>query len=66
MTPSAVGTTAYSLSCANAIGKSATSTAQLQATAAPSGGGGGGGSLDGLSLLGLAALLRLSRLRLHH
>ena len=64
VTPSAVGTTSYSLSCANAVGKSSTSTAQLQVAAAPSGGGGGGG-FDGLSLLGLAALLRWRSLRLH-
>ena len=59
--PTVTGTTSYSLSCANAVGKSATSTAQLQVTAPASGGGGGG--LDGLSLLGLAALLRWRRLR---
>jgi hypothetical protein len=57
--PTATGTASYSLSCVNAVGKSATSTAQLQVTAAPSGGGGGG--LDVVSLLGLAALLRWRR-----
>jgi subtilisin family serine protease len=56
VTPSATGTTSYSLRCANSVGASPTSTAQLEVTAAPSGGGGGG--LDLLSLLGLAALLR--------
>jgi hypothetical protein len=60
--PAATGTTSYSLSCVNSVGASPTSTAQLQVTAASSG---GGGSLDGLSVLGLAALLRLRRLRLH-
>jgi hypothetical protein len=55
--PTAMGTTSYSLSCANTVGTSTTSTASLQVTAAPTGGGGGGG-LDGWSLLGLAALLR--------
>jgi Subtilase family len=64
VTPSAIGSASYSLSCANAVGKSATSTAELQVTAAPA--GGGGGALDGVSLLGLAALLRWRRLRLHH
>jgi hypothetical protein len=59
--PAVIGMTSYSLSCANAVGKSATSTAQLQVTAPSSGGGGGG--LDGLSLLGLAALLHRRRLR---
>jgi Subtilase family len=59
--PTVTGTTSYSLSCANAVGKSATSTAELQVTTPSSGGGGGG--LDGLSLLGLAALLRWRRLR---
>ena len=61
--PTATGTASYSLSCANAVGKSATSTAELQVTAASSG---GGGALDGVALLGLAALLRWRRLRLHH
>jgi hypothetical protein len=61
--PSVTGTTSYSLSCANTVGKSATSTAQLQVTAASS--GGGGGVLDVGSLLGLAALLRWRRLRPH-
>jgi hypothetical protein len=64
MKPAAVGTFSYSLSCANAVGASPKSTVQLQVTSPPSGGGGGG--LDGLSLLGLAALLRWRRLRLHH
>jgi len=59
--PAVTGTTSYSLSCANAVGKSAASTAQLQVTAPSSGGGGGG--LDGLSLLGLAALLRFRHVR---
>jgi hypothetical protein len=60
--PTVTGTTSYSLSCANAVGKSATSTTQLQVTTPSSGGGGGG--LDGLSLLGLAALLRWRHVRL--
>ncbi len=63
VTPSATGVASYSLSCANAVGASPTSTAQLQVTAPPSG---GGGSLDGRALLGLAALLRWRRLRRHH
>jgi hypothetical protein len=71
VTPSATGTASYSLSCANAVGASPTSTAQLQVTTppeitAPPPSGGGGGGLDGLSLFGLAALLRWRRLRLHH
>jgi hypothetical protein len=61
VTPAATGTASYSLSCANAVGKSATSTAQLQVTAASS--DGGGGALDGLSLLGLGSLLRWRRWR---
>ena len=71
--PAAIGTVVYSLNCTNAAGTSAPSTASLRVngvpTAGPSaggGGGGGGGSLDGWSLLGLAALLRRRVFRPHH
>ena len=69
LAPTTAGTSVYSLTCANAAGPSAASKATLTATAATtttsnnSGGGGGGGDLDGVTLLGLAALtvLRLVR-----
>jgi hypothetical protein len=54
----------YTLSCANAVGTSPTSTAELRVTTPSS--GGGGGDLDGAALLGLAVLLRSRRSRLHH
>jgi hypothetical protein len=54
--PTSAGTDTYSLTCSNAGGTSKAATATLTVTAAPSSGGGGGGALDGLSLLGLAAL----------
>ena len=70
ITPTAAGTLTYSLTCANSSGTSKASTASLIVTAglvgaAPSGGG-GGGDLDGVTLLGLAALAfaRLGRARI--
>jgi len=59
--PTAAGTLTYTLTCANSSGSSAASTATLTVTQtvvvtpAPSSGG-GGGELDGVTLLGLAAL----------
>jgi len=54
ITPTAVGTENYTLTCTNAHG-SAQKTATLTVQAAPSGGGGGGG-LDAATLLALIAL----------
>ena len=53
--PGAAGNATYSITCSNSVGPSAKSTATLEVVNPPS--GGGGGALDGLSLLGLAALL---------
>jgi hypothetical protein len=53
LTSSAVGTHAYSLTCANTAGSSAASSVNLTVTAKPSS---GGGAFDALALLGLAAL----------
>jgi hypothetical protein len=59
--PATEGTTAYTLTCSNAIG-SANSTANLTVTSAmtatntPSGGGGGGGTMDQIVLLVLGGL----------
>jgi hypothetical protein len=66
--PTAIGSDAYSLSCSNAGGSSSMSTATLTVNGVPTGGGGGGGggALDGLSILGLAWLLRSRRLTRHH
>ncbi|MGA2343184.1 MAG: hypothetical protein ABSG29_08330, partial [Steroidobacteraceae bacterium] len=61
--PTAAGTDTYSLTCSNAGGASKAATVTLTVTAAPSSGGGGGGALDGLSLLGLAALFAGRRAR---
>ncbi len=58
--PTPAGTYTYSLTCANAGGNSKAATATLTVTAAPSS---GGGALDGLSLLGLAALFAGRRAR---
>jgi hypothetical protein len=58
--PTPAGTYAYSLTCANAGGNSKAATATLTVTAAPSS---GGGAIDGLSLLGLAALFAGRRAR---
>ena len=60
--PASAGTYTYSLTCSNAGGTSTAATATLTVTAASSGGG-GGGALDGLSLLGLAALYAGRRAR---
>jgi hypothetical protein len=54
ITPMAAGTLTYTLTCTNPVA-SAGSSATLMVTAASSGGG-GGGSLDGMTLLTLAAL----------
>jgi hypothetical protein len=59
--PTAAGTDTYSLTCSNAGGTSSAATATLTVTAPSS--GGGGGALDGLSLLGLAALFAGQRAR---
>ncbi len=61
--PTAAGTDAYSLTCANAAGSSAASSVTLTVTAPSSGGGGGG--LDLLTLLGIAGIgvARILRLR---
>ncbi len=64
VTPSATGMASYTLSCANAVGTSPPSTAELRVTTPSS--GGGGGDLDGAALVGLAVLLRSRRSRLHH
>jgi hypothetical protein len=59
ITPSAAGTSTYTLTCANSVGSSTASTVTLTATpvaAANNQGGGGGGALDGGTLFGLAAL----------
>ncbi len=66
--PTAVGTDTYSLTCANAAGTSPAGSATLTVTAAaadpPSpGGGGGGGAVNGIALLGLAALRAARSLR---
>jgi hypothetical protein len=66
LTPTAAGTDTYSLTCSNAGGTSKATTVTLTVTAATTssgGGGGGGGALDGLSLLGLAALFAGRRAR---
>ncbi|HYX73525.1 MAG TPA: S8 family serine peptidase [Steroidobacteraceae bacterium] len=54
ITPSAVGTQSYALTCSNPHG-SAQKTATLTVQAAPAGGGGGGG-LDAATLIALIAL----------
>ncbi len=56
VTPTAVGTQAYSLTCTNSVGTSTLATASLTATADPPMSSGGGGALDELTLLALAAL----------
>jgi Subtilase family len=61
--PTTAGTDVYSLTCSNAGGTSKSTSATLTVAAAPSSGGGGGGALDGLSLLGLAALFAGRRAR---
>jgi hypothetical protein len=66
--PASAGTYTYSLSCSNAAGNSPLTSQTLIVTAASSVssssyGGGGGGALDGLSLLGLAALFAGRRAR---
>jgi len=69
ISPTTAGTSVYSLTCANSAGPSAASQATLTATAVTtttttsSSGGGGGGDLDGMTLLGLAALSAARLLR---
>jgi len=78
VTPSAVGTAAYALTCANASGSSAASSVSVTAAAAaapqsvttaaaPQSSSGGGGSCGLGMLLGLGAigLVRVRRSRLH-
>jgi subtilisin family serine protease len=62
LTPTAAGADTYTLRCANAAGSSQPTSVNLTATAASS--GGHGGALDGLALLGLAALSLAHILRL--
>jgi hypothetical protein len=62
LTPTAVGTDPYTLTCANTAGSSAASSVTLTVTAKPSSGGGGG--LNVLALLGLAGIWAASRRRL--
>jgi MYXO-CTERM domain-containing protein len=79
VTPSAVGTAAYTLTCANASGSSAASSVSVTAAAAaapqsvttaaaPQSSSGGGGSCGLGTLLGLGAigLVRVRRTRLHN
>jgi hypothetical protein len=74
VTPTAVGTTTYSLACSNSAGSSATASVTLTVTSASSSGGssstssgggssGGGGSLDVGMLAALGGLLLLRRTR---
>lgn len=69
LTPTAAGSAAYSLTCTNAVGTSAKSTATLEAiepvATQPPPSSGGGGAIDGVALAGLAALLRGSYRRRH-
>jgi hypothetical protein len=62
VTPTATGTASYTLACANAIG-SATTTATLSVTAAAAHSSSGGGGFDGGTLLVLALLGSMRRLR---
>jgi hypothetical protein len=57
VTPTAVGTATYTLTCSNAAGVSAAASVAITVTAAPSSGGGGGGSTGWPALLGLAGLV---------
>src|SRR3984885_865834 len=54
--PAAVGSTTYSMTCANAAGTSSASSVTLTVTAAPAKSGGGGGAFDVLAVLGLAGV----------
>ncbi len=57
VTPTAVGTSTYSMKCSNAAGEATENVALTVQAAPPSGGGGGGGGgLDGLTLLALVGL----------
>ena len=56
VTPTAVGTSTYSMKCTNAAGFATENVALTVQAAPPSGGGGGGGGFDGLTLLALASL----------
>jgi hypothetical protein len=62
VTPTAAGTSTYSMRCTNAAGN-ATENVALVVQATSGGGGGGGGGLDELTLLALAALGLLRALR---
>ena len=63
LTPTATGTDTYTLTCANTVGSSPTSSVNLTVTAASSGSG-HGGALDVLALLGLAGMCAARILRL--
>jgi Subtilase family len=66
LTPTAAGTDTYSMTCANAAGTSTAGTASLTVSDPPSGGGGGGGgggALGGATLLGLAGMCVMRRVR---
>jgi hypothetical protein len=64
ISPTAVGTSTFTLTCLDATGTSKESTVTLTATAAPASSG-GGGELGSLMLFGLAALtlVRFTRAR---
>ncbi len=61
VTPSAVGTATYSLTCSNAAGASAAASVSVAVNAAPS--KSGGGALDVLTLLSLGGLTLMTVLR---
>jgi hypothetical protein len=63
LTPAAMGTYTYTLSCANATGSSPATSVNLMVQPAPPSSGGGGGALDGVALLALAALAQWRRRR---
>jgi hypothetical protein len=56
LTPAAIGTDTYTLSCTNPHGSAQHSATLTVQAASSGGGGGGGGGLDGLTLLALSAL----------
>jgi MYXO-CTERM domain-containing protein len=62
VTPSAVGSYPYTLTCKNIAGTSVPTSATLNVVAAGSGGGGGGGEIGFATLLGLGGLFSI-RLR---
>jgi hypothetical protein len=63
VTPTAVGTQTYSLTCANSAGSSTATSVTLDVSAMPAKSGGGGGGIDVLTLLGLAAAAMARTLR---